>query len=392
MASIQQLAAPYTLSLPTPSGNLVGFTNPTGMLEEISAPPFVSSSEGTFMPYFVAYLYDTWLKTAGWNNFDFVSDPFNISGVDHFSVSPPELRRVRLSFNAESNVGVIKPGTPPSGNYGLCQFKFGGFVGRLRRISFQQSIFEPEAEGATDFQYYLPDGMEAQAVYYQADQPPAQLQYGSGSHLNPDNNDVNAGGGSFSGLSGPEATASTNQQIPVIGAGSVLGINTNHHVQHDFNSVVTVAQFPWRGLVQALINEIWQIAAHPTRGTNNSGALSYDGCRVYSSGSNIIKAASVSVSIPVGTSNFQFGATGAVYVGAWAPVVNGFMGEMQYLNATSNWLTGLPRDCTGIWLFLKPGITGSINLITAPSVVQNSDSDYGNINLQGGLTAGLIYG
>lgn len=385
---------PYQILLPSPAQNLVTFQNPNAGFETFTRVsfPFGIYIPLKIAPQRIALLYQAWLMTAGKTAYQYLTLNYESSGEDSRRVDGRILRRIRFTFDKPIPPGPRHGLNPGSGVYGTFRWVRGLDQGPLQYLNFQQTFLDPPFFPADAAQWTIAPGYSAKVDFFEMDANIPGIQWGStfSSGCNPytnrfDREDILSGG--LPAII-TDTTTSSDTAVPV----NNITYHEPEHFDHSFGPIGIVSSAGWRQLEKALINDIWAytVAQHLYTKTDLFNVNGTSQIWTPSMGGFVKHAALIVTGLIKDPPTFYRNPTFPV-LGCWAPAVNGFIGQLQYVNNRQCMLWPLPWDCTGIWLGLGNVATAELELGSTEAVNQDTITDNGIINLLAGLNTALLY-
>jgi hypothetical protein len=377
--------------LPTNVGNLVSFAVPNYAYFAAEGFPYGPFYTGINEYPTLAYLLQVWSRTAGWTNGDNYVNAQALSSAGTISAAGAEFRRIFFDFNPRVTQGTIYGGNPQGSRWGWGQFTYGGYAGPLRNLSFQHCFLEPEWDGADGFNYTLAPHTTGTYNYVSRSLPMQGLTYNVDQAINPSTGiisetDIGAPGPAASGF-----TQAYGVHMSTFNGTTIASDTTHGELIVMTDTLGFVSDGAVTALLWALCNEIWQTTVYPHAGDTIGTAAAITAPGVVPGGGAFVKQGKFNATHVPTNADYDLGASGAPYLGQWAPVIGPYLGEMQWLNAQQQILRGLPLDCSAIWIAPKPGVTCTLALDTAAQIVLSSDNANGFVNLVQGTTNGLVF-
>jgi hypothetical protein len=338
----------------------------------------------------LAYASQMWQRTAGRFVIDVLTDftPLEANGL--LPVSLYEIRWLNLIVTKLPKTGRRYGDDPRAYDLGFVQFAYpGGAKGPLQRISFTQCEFHPEWSSAQGVYVYLRKGCEASWL----------VGGTSGALKSPtyDDNPVDwltDSTGGWNDLSGSilfgSIEANNNMDIPAFSGGLPVTFHQTGNIEQRDLFADTLHTGAMDAALTAYLAEAWQWLAAPELGAA-TGGFDISGTGMYSVGGSYIKSAHLVITPPANNDPNKFGVPNVFYYGAWAISSFDYKMPLKYINGDINWLQPDGNYANAVWIWLKPGVTGHLTLVTSPVNQRGITTKNGYVSLETGEWDGLNY-
>lgn len=338
----------------------------------------------------LGYLSDTWLVTAAREQGTTIDSAVFFATVASIGITKSDLKQVAISFDAPPKGGFSVGITRPTGDYGYAQFLYAQGAADLIHISFQKSKLVPPRPGCTGVNLWFRERLSGSYVTIYNGSPPAPFTCDGSNPVSPSTNQM-AGLGNFGierSVNNLQTTDGGTFTFPVVNSGIST---TTMNVEACIDITTTFANGPFYSAQIAYLVEMWQDVVAPTIGTDG-GPYSIDpGENLQNATRAFMKSGSLVVAPPGGTHPELVWRCGIPIYGSWAAMYGDYMGPLHSINRITSQLVPDSRNCTGFWIYLKPGCVGILNTQEADNWTNGTSNPAGNVILAQGQTDGLTW-
>ena len=338
----------------------------------------------------LGYLSEIWQTTAAREQATTINAARLFIDKTQVTISGTDIRQILLDFNTLPKGGFSEGNTTPACDYGYAQFHYGQGDPELVHISFQQTKLMPPLPLCTGVDLFLREKLSGSYVTYDNSSGAPQIVCDGTKPVSPSTN-VMTGLGNFGTSLGTENNQSApggTFTYPKCGFGWSFA-SSNQTAIIDNNT--TIGSGIFLTAVTGYLVESWQDIVQPTFGQAEGPTPIMSLDTVYPTVLGNIKSAKLVVTpaTPARSElNWRFGLP--IY-GAWAAKYGNYFGKVRYLNSLTNFLVPEGRGCTGLWLFLKQGCTGSLSTQETAGQTQGTSTPDGSVNMTAGDYTGLFW-
>lgn len=284
----------------------------------------------------------------------------------------------------------VVPGVPPLCRSGFATFNYGTHEGPLHPILWRQSLFVPEAVGATGFNVYTGSyntytvnlqGQPGQGLNLTTVKGILNLIAGITAGITPGSAGENTDTGTqfLDGVTAP--SPATNLLWSQVSCPRVVGVGDTQSIAKDVNTLLTALAFS---------SEIAQWTVAKNIAETESTYPSLQGSILTQPASGTVRYAKLDIFQTPNSNTSYWGQTGLRKLGYAAFEHDGFFEEAIYLNQTTLYAQPRLPGATGFYLLLDPGVKANLTLGINESIATSMFTSLGEINLVAGTVKGFI--
>ena len=149
-------------------------------------------------------------------------------------------------------------------------------------------------------------------------------------------------------------------------------------------------EYQFYSLALAMVTDIAQQTCLANAAETQIAYSVFGGSNLLAPTTGVPRNAQMSLSYSVLRPDMKFGSTGLLMLGYYAWDYNGYKGPLRYLNSTSAWAVPDLPNPTGLYVVLKPGVSGFVDLGVNEYQQTAMIGTLGTINLLANQLTGLL--